>query len=87
MARVLSRDFSGGSVVENLPSNAGNVGLVPDGGTRISHSVGQLEKPSRCNYISLNATMKTQSRHTLTHTHTQRKERKRSFSFKGMAGV
>ena len=86
VARSLSRDFPGGPVVENLPSNAGNVGLIPNGGTRIPHAVGQLEKPSRCNYRSLNAIMKTQHRHTHTKKK-KRKERKRSFSFKGMAGV
>ena len=29
-------------MVENLPSNAGEVGLIPDKGTRIPHAVGQL---------------------------------------------
>ena len=36
------RDFPGGSVVKNLPSNAGDVGSIPDQGTNIPHATGQL---------------------------------------------
>ena len=36
------RDFSGGPVVKNLPSNAGDVGLISGLGTKIPHTVGQL---------------------------------------------
>ena len=35
-------DFSGGPVVKNLPSIAGEVSLIPGWGTRISHALGQL---------------------------------------------
>ena len=35
-------DFPGGPVVKNLPSNAGDAGLIPVWGTRIPHAVGQL---------------------------------------------
>ena len=37
-------DFSGGLVVKNPPSNARDVGLIPDQerGTKISHAIGQL---------------------------------------------
>ena len=31
-------DFPGGPLVKNLSSNIGNVGSVPDGGTKISHA-------------------------------------------------
>ena len=86
MVRSLSRDFPGGPVVENLPSNAGNVGLIPDGGTRIPHAVGQLEKPSRCNYRSLNAVMKTQRRHTHTRKKKKGKKEKDHFPLKGWQG-
>ena len=34
-------DFPGGPVVKNLPSNAGDVGLIPGQGTEIPH-VGQI---------------------------------------------
>ena len=44
---MLSRDFPGGPVVKNPPSNAGDVGSIPGRGTKIPHAVGQL---------SLNAT-------------------------------
>ena len=44
-------DFLGGPVVKNLPSSARDLGLIPGGGAKISHVVGQLE--------SLSATMKT----------------------------
>ena len=37
-----SRDFPGGPVVKNLPCSAGDVGLIPDQGTKIPHHMGQL---------------------------------------------
>ena len=40
--KVGSRDFPGGPVVENLPSNAGKMGLIPGLGTKIPPAVGQL---------------------------------------------
>ena len=36
------RDFPGGPVVQNPPSNAGDVGSIPAWGTKILHAVGQL---------------------------------------------
>ena len=36
------REFPGGPVVENLPSNTGDVGSIPDQGTKILHVLGQL---------------------------------------------
>ena len=36
------RDFSGGPVVKNPPSNAGDVGSIPGRGTKIPHAAGQL---------------------------------------------
>ena len=36
------RDFPGGPVVKNPPSNAGDAGLIPGRGTRITHAAGQL---------------------------------------------
>ena len=36
------RDFPGGPVVKNPPSNAGDMGLIPGQGTKIPHAVGQL---------------------------------------------
>ena len=38
----MTRDFPGGPVVKNLPSNAGDVGLIPGRGTKIPQAVGQL---------------------------------------------
>ena len=35
-------DFPGGSVVENLPANAGDTGLIPDARTKILHITEQL---------------------------------------------
>ena len=34
--------FLGSSVVKNLPSNAGDIGLIPGWGTNIPHAMGQL---------------------------------------------
>ena len=39
-------DFPGGPVVENPPSNAGDVGSIPGRGTKIPHAVGQLSLPA-----------------------------------------
>ena len=36
------RDFAGGPVVKNLPSNAGDVGSISGLGTKIPHAAGQL---------------------------------------------
>ena len=36
------RDFPGGPVVKNLPSNAGDTGLIPGQGTKVPHATGQL---------------------------------------------
>ena len=33
--------FPGGPLVENPPSNAGDVGLIPGRGTKIPHATGQ----------------------------------------------
>lgn len=42
MAKIRHRGFPGGSEVKDLPSNSGVTGLVPDGGTKIPHTPGQL---------------------------------------------
>ena len=36
------RDFPGGLVVKKLPSNAGDMGLIPDWRTEFPHAAGQL---------------------------------------------
>ena len=38
----LCRDFPGGPVVKNLPSNAGDAGSIPGRGNKIPHAAGQL---------------------------------------------
>ena len=40
--KYLLRDFPGGPVVKNLPSNAGDEGLISGWGTKIPHAAGQL---------------------------------------------
>ena len=39
-----SRDFPGGPVVKNLPSNAGDTSLIPGQGTKIPHAVWHSQK-------------------------------------------
>ena len=39
-------DFPGGSVVKNLPSNAGEAGLIHGWGTKILHVLGKLSPPA-----------------------------------------
>ena len=41
-SRLQNWDFPGGPVVKNLPSNAGDMGSIPGGGTNIPHAKGQL---------------------------------------------
>ena len=36
-----SKDFPGGPVFKNLPSNAGDAGSIPGPGIKIPHMVGQ----------------------------------------------
>ena len=38
----MHRDFPGGLVAKNSPSNAGDASLIPSWGTKILHAVGQL---------------------------------------------
>ena len=40
------RDFPGGLVVKNLPSNAGDAGSIPGWGARIPHASEQLSPPA-----------------------------------------
>ena len=44
MYKELLWDFPGGPVVKNLPSNAGNTGLIPGWGTKIPRAMGQLSR-------------------------------------------
>ena len=37
-------DLPGSTVVKNLPSNAGDLGSIPDWGTKIPHAEGQLNQ-------------------------------------------
>ena len=49
------KNFPGGPVVENLLFGAGDASSIPDGGTKISHAVGQpslhaaTTEPIHCN--------------------------------------
>ena len=38
----MDRDFPGGPVVKNPPSNAGDTGSIPGQGTKTPHVTGQL---------------------------------------------
>ena len=40
--KTKNRDFPGGSVVNNLPCNLGDVGWIPSLGTKIPHAKEQL---------------------------------------------
>ena len=39
--KIWNWDFSGGPVVKDLPSNAGDTGLIPGWGIKIPHAAGQ----------------------------------------------
>ena len=40
-SKIPIRDIPGGAVVKNLPSNAGDAGLIPGWRTKIPHASGQ----------------------------------------------
>ena len=40
--KIMHRDFPGGPLVKNLPSNTRDVGSIPGVGTKLPHAVGQL---------------------------------------------
>ena len=40
--KIKNRDFPGGPVVKNPPSNAGNAGSITGRGIKIPHAAGQL---------------------------------------------
>lgn len=42
LKKKIYRDFSGGPVVMNMPSDAEGVVPAPDGGAKIPHAAGQL---------------------------------------------
>ena len=44
--KTTMRDFPGGPVGKNPPSNAGHAGLILGRGTKISHAAGQLSPPA-----------------------------------------
>ena len=46
---ILLRNFPGGPVVKNPPSNAGDAGSIPGQGTKIPHAVGQLRPNAAAN--------------------------------------
>ena len=77
--------FPGGSVVKNLPANAGDVGLIPDSGRSSgegngyplqysclekSHGQRSLVGYSPGGHKELDSTEHTVHTHTYTHTHT-----------------
>ena len=53
--QTIFRDFPAGPVVENLPSNAGDAGLIPGRGTKISHAAGhgQTKQNKKAHLINL----------------------------------
>ena len=82
----MSRDFPGGPVVKNTPSNVGDAGSIPGQETKIPHVAGQLSphaattEPMHFGVLvpqiekSQHATIKNQHsplQNTHTHTHTQ----------------
>ena len=52
--KAVERDFPHGSVVMNLPCNAGDVGSIPHWGTKISHASEQASQfPTTREYVCL----------------------------------
>ena len=57
--KSINRDFPGGPVVKNLPSNAGDTGSIPGRGAKIPRAAGQLSLCLRSATKSPNDTIKT----------------------------
>ena len=66
-----SWDFPGGSVVKNLPPNAGDAGSIPGQGTKIPHAVGQL----RPRATTTEPTRRKYRAHALWSLHTTTREK------------
>ena len=64
-------DFPGGPVVKNLPSNAGDVGLIPGRGIKIPHATGQL---SPCTVEPTHHNKRAQNPHLLSARTTAREK-------------
>ena len=47
MIKTKGWDFPSGPVVKNLPSNAGDMGLISGKGTKILHAMEQLSCPRK----------------------------------------
>ena len=69
------RDFPGGPVVENPPSDAGDGGSIPDRRTKVPHAVGRLsphaaarEESTRHNKDSVRPESKIQMNEMLRNT-------------------
>ena len=56
---ILARDFPGGPVVKNLPSNAWDTDSIPGWGAKIPHAAGQLSLYLRSATKSPNNAIKT----------------------------
>ena len=67
------RDFPGGPVVKNPPSNAGDTGWITGQGTKIPHAVGQLSHAPQLLSLAAStrepACRKLQSPHALEPVH------------------
>ena len=73
------RDFPGGPVIKNPPSNAGDMGSIPGRGTKIPHAAGQLSlraTTTELAYLSERACVPqtTEPMHSGAHTTTREKK-------------
>ena len=47
LIKIRCKDLPGGPVVKNLPTNAGDSGLIPSLGTKIPHATGKLSSHTK----------------------------------------
>ena len=65
LLKMTYRDFPGGPVVKNPPSNAGDTGSIPGQRTKIPHAAGQLRlsaaatEPTCCNWRAYELQLKS----------------------------
>ena len=58
--KIKPGDYPGGPVVETLPTNAGDAGSIPDGGTKSSHDGAKNNKKLNLNHMVFISKAETQ---------------------------
>ena len=77
LERWETRDFPGGPVVKNPPSNARDAGLIPGGRTKIPHAAGQLNLCTTTRAKPRSPLAVTREKPAMKSPHSPKKKRKK----------